>query len=330
MVKTTLFLSLATVLGLWLPVYGEETGSILLTQTISLPDIPGGFNHMSADGERRRLFVTVTTKGTLEIIDLHSGKPWRSLAGERPAAALFAPEFNQLYVTRGQKLCIYDGNSFDLLTSIDLQCGLDELQYDPKGKRLFVGCMTSNNIAIAIIGVPDGKLKGVIKLPAKPQGFVVEQHGNRIFANLPSLKLIAVLDREKQTLLATWPLDGASGNYPIALDEENHRLFVGCRQPAQLVIFDTVTGKSVTSVASCGDTDDLSWDAAHKRIYIACGEGFVNVISQVDADHYQLRERISTRAGARNSCFSPDVNEFYLAVPQREGRDGEIRIYQPK
>ncbi len=180
------------------------------------------------------------------------------------------------------------------------------------------------------MGIPDGKSKGVISLPAKPQGFVVEQHGNRIFANLPSLKQIAVLDREKQTLLATWSLNGASGNYPIALDEEKHRLIVGCRQPAQLVVFNTDTGKSVTSVASCGDTDDLTWDAAHKSIYIACGDGSIDVISQEDADHCRLRERIPARVGARNSCFSPDLNEFYLAVPQRDGKDGEIRIYQPK
>ncbi len=123
----SLLLSVATVLGFWLPAYSQETGSLMLTQTIPLPDIPGGFNHMSADGKRRRLFVTATTKGTLEIIDLRSGKPWRNLAGERPAAVLFAPEFDQLYVTRGQKLCIYDGSSFDLLTSVDLQSGLDEL-----------------------------------------------------------------------------------------------------------------------------------------------------------------------------------------------------------
>src|SRR6266404_1466949 len=206
--KITVLLSYVAVLGFCLTVRGQETGSLLLIQTIPLSDIPGGFNHMSVDGERQRLFVTATTKNTLEIIDLRSGKPWRSLAGERPAAALFAPEFNQLYVTRGQKLCIYDGTSFDLLTNVDLQSGLDELQYDPRAKQLFVGCMTSNQTAIAIIGIPDGKPKGVIKLPATPQGFVVEQHGNRIFANLPSLKQIAVLDREKQTVLATWPLKG--------------------------------------------------------------------------------------------------------------------------
>ena len=283
---------------------------------------------MSAVAEHHQLFAPATTKKALEIIDLNSGKPVRSLTGERPAAALFAPEFNQLYVTRGQKVFIYNGNTFDLVTSVDLQCGLDELAYDPEAKELYVGCMEQDKTAIAIISIPDGKPKGVIKLPSKPQGFVVEQGGSRIFANLPLLKQIAVLDRKKQTLLEPWILADITGNYPIVLDNSNHRLFVGCRNPAQLAVFDTTTGKLVTSVAIGGDTDDISYDANSRHIYVACGEGYIDVIEQRDADHYQLSQQIATPAGSRNSCFDPKANEFYLAVPQSGQQKAEIRIYR--
>src|SRR6516225_5655070 len=160
--KTPSILALAAVCSL-LPAIGQDKSALALTKTIPLPDIPGGFNHMSVDAERQRLFLTATTKKTVEIIDLKSGKPWRSLTGDGPAAALFAPEFNQLYVTRGHNVCIYDGTSFDLVATVPLDSSLDELQYDPNAKRLYVGCMTSN--AIAIIGIPDGKPKGEIKLP---------------------------------------------------------------------------------------------------------------------------------------------------------------------
>ncbi len=174
--------SLAGAFCFLLSAQAQEKGALTLTKTILLPDVTGGFNHMSADSEHHRLFATATTKKTVEIIDLNSGKPWRSLTGEGPAAALFAPEFNQLYVTRGHRVVIYDGSSFDLLMKIDLQSSLDELGCDPNAKQLYVGCMTSNRTAIAVIGIPGGALKGEIKLPAKPQGFVVEQKGNRIFA----------------------------------------------------------------------------------------------------------------------------------------------------
>lgn len=327
--KAVSLLSLTITLCFLFPAHGQDKGSLTLAKTIPLPDVTGGFNHMSVDADHQRLFVTATTRKTLEIIDVKSGKPWRSLTGEGPAAALFAPEFNQLYVTRGHSVCIYDGSTFDLLTNIDLQSSLDELQYDPKAKRLYVGCMTSNKTAIAVIGLPEGTRKGEIKLPAKPQGFAVEEKGNRIFANMPGLNRIAVLDREKQTLLAAWLLADVQGNYPMALDEVGHRLFVGCRRPAQLVVLDTTTGKPVTSIVTCGDTDDLSYDANSKRIYIACGEGLIDVVEQRDADHYQLREQIPVPSGSRNSVFSAKSNRFYLAVPQRGNQGAEIRVFQP-
>ena len=113
----------------------------------------------------------------------------------------------------------------------------------------------------------------------------------------------------------------------MAVDESNRRLFVGCRKPARLVVFDTSTGRPVADLAISGDTDDLFYDAERKRLYISCGEGFVDVIEQRAADIYALRERLSTRAGARTSFFSPDRNEFYLAVPQRGNSPAEIRVF---
>jgi DNA-binding beta-propeller fold protein YncE len=309
---------------------GQEKNPVELSKTIRLPEVQGGFNHMSVDAGHQRLFVTATTKKALEIIDLQSGKPWRSLLGDSPAAALFAPKFNQLYVTRGHSVCIYDGSTFELVASVPLDSSLDELQYDPNGKRLYVGCMTSNKTAIAVIGIPDGKPKGRMNLPAKPQGFIVEQKGSRIFANTPGLQQIALLDREKQTVLSPWSLKDAAANYPIALDEANHRLFVGCRRPAQLVVLDTATGRQVASVLISADTDDLSFDPLHKRILAACGNGFLDIIQQRDADTYHAFPPIPTREGARNSCFSADRSEFYLAVPARGGQPAEIRVYQSR
>ena len=136
-----------------------------------------------------------------------------------------------------------------------------------------------------------------------------------------------MIDREQRETIAKWHVEKLDANFPMALDEPNHRLFIGCRKPARLVVFDTSTGKLVAELAISGDTDDLFYDAKLKRLYISCGEGFVDVIAQQDADHYKLLEKIPTRAGARTSFFSADLNEFYLAVPQRGNSAAEMRIF---
>jgi hypothetical protein len=148
------------------------------------------------------------------------------------------------------------------------------------------------------------------------------------FVNVPDAKQVAVIDREKKSIVATWPMEKFQANFPMALDGTNHRLFIGCRRPARLVVLDTLTGQPVADLTIAGDIDDLFYDANRKRLYLSCGEGFIDVIDQRSADTYQLRERIPTRAGARTAFFSKDLNEFYLAVPQRGNQSAELRVFQ--
>jgi hypothetical protein len=146
--------------------------------------------------------------------------------------------------------------------------------------------------------------------------------------NVPGAKEIAVIDREKESVIQHWPLKDFNANFPMALNEEQKRLFVGCRSPAQFVVFDIDTGKTVSNLPTCGDADDLYYDAAPKRIYISCGEGFLDVIQQNGQNAYRPLERIKTRAGARTSFFSPQRRELFLGVPARGNYPAEIRVFK--
>ncbi len=325
--KKKVFLSLGVFLGLLVPAQGQDVGYLSLNQTIPLTHVQGGFNHMSVDPGRKLLFATAPANKSLEIIDLNVGKPLRGLDGETPAAVRFAPEFNQLYATRGESVYIYDSKSFDVVAKVDLQCRLDELQYDSTSKQLFVGCMTDGKTAIKVVSIPDGKPLGEIKLPARPQGFVLEMKGKRIFANMASLNKVAVIDREKQTLTTTWPVKEAGGNYPIALDEFRNRLFVGCRGPARVVVFDTTTGNALASIPISGDADDMFYDSVLQLVYVSCGEGFLDIVTQGNGDAYRFNSRLETASGARNSAFSSELSSVFVAVPRRGKEPAEIRVF---
>ena len=113
----------------------------------------------------------------------------------------------------------------------------------------------------------------------------------------------------------------------MALDEARHRLLIVTRQPARLIAIDTRSGKTVASVPTVGDADDLFLDGAHKRVYVSGGEGYLDVFEQLDPDHYQRMVRIPTASGARTSLFVPELGRLYLAVPHRAGQRAEIRVF---
>lgn len=322
-----LLLLVAIPSSLW-SVHGQETKVLLLTRTITLPAVRGGFNHMSVDTENRRLFAPAPTNKTLEVVDLRSGEPVRSLKGERPTAALYAPEFDQLYLSSGQNIYIYNAKTFETISRIDLHTRLDQLRYDARARELYVGCMSQRKTGIAVIVIPEGKLLRKIALPSSPQGIAVDTSGRRIFVNLPDLNSVAVLDPKEHKPIATWTLAGAGDNTPMALDEKDHRLFIACREPPVMLVLDTQSGRIIARVPCVADADDMWYDMAHKRIYVTGGGGFISVVEQQDVSRYRLLESATTARGAATSIFSAGLAALCVGVPGSKNEPAEIRVYK--
>jgi hypothetical protein len=113
----------------------------------------------------------------------------------------------------------------------------------------------------------------------------------------------------------------------MALDEANHRLFVGCRLPPKLVVLNTDSGDVVTKIDISGDTDDVFYDSKRHRIYAICGAGKIDVIEQTDPNTYKASAKINTADGARTGLFVPQRDVLFVAVPHRGSQQAEIRCY---
>ena len=127
---------------------------------------------------------------------------------------------------------------------------------------------------------------------------------------------VIAIDTQDDKIIGRFSVAPAGINAAAAIDEPNHRLFVGCRKSPALVVMNSDNGKILASVPIPGDVDDVSFDAQRGRIYASCGGGAIAVIRQLDADRYESLATIPTVAGARTSTFSPDTGHLYLAVPR--------------
>ena len=306
---------------------------LLLVQEIPLPNVGGRIDHFTFDAKRKRVIGAALGNNTVEVVDTFAGRDVHSIAGAAaPQGVVYVSELNRLFVANGTdgKLRVYDGDTFKLINTLDIGEDADNVRYDPTEKRVYVAYGGDEEGGIAVIDAASGKrLDDVAKLDAHPESFQIAASRPVIYANIATKAKVVVIDRNTHKV-TDWSLRTGKANYPMALDEADHRLFVVTRKPAQLVVLDSDSGAMVASVLCVNDSDDLYYDTARKRIYAPGGEGFISVVQQIDADHYQSLAKVPTTIGARTGLWYEKRDRFYLAVPASSKQGAALWVYAPE
>jgi len=299
-----------------------------------LPGYSGDFDHFGVDLKGNRLFLAAEDHGTLEVFDLHSGAHQRTVNGfQNPHSILYISDLNRLLVTdSGPGMTkVLDATTFKVQGSIKLVPGADSIGYDAPRNRLYVVTggkdVDMKSSVLAEIDPRTGIHHGDVSFDANHvEAMAVEQQGGRLYINVTDQNYMAVVDKDKHAIIARWPVKEAQQNAPVAFDEENHRLFVVTRKPGMLVVLNAMTGESITSFKAPEHCDEVVFDAANHRIYVAGGEGYVGVYQQVDADHYLQLPSVPSAKGAKTAVLVPSMNRLYLAVSPGEGNSSGAGI----
>jgi DNA-binding beta-propeller fold protein YncE len=324
----------------FLPPSSTPSSGLILIQTIAIPNVDGRIDHMAIDIRGQRLFVAELGNNSLDVIDLKAAKRIYSISNNErllnePQSVVFIPELNRIFVSNGQDgtVDVFDAKSFRFIKKIKLPSDdADNMRYDPNSKLVYVGYGEGS---LGIINTTNYNIIGDIMLSGHPESFQIEQEkggvsgqNQRIFINVPQSNSVEVIDSQNQTISKTWRIINAQNNFPMTLDETNHRLFVSTRDPSKLIAFDTDSGKVISVLDIGKDSDDIFYDATKKRIYVSCGERTVNIFQQQDANHYHAIANFGTAPGARTSLFVPELHLFYVAVPHIGNQESKMLVYQ--
>jgi DNA-binding beta-propeller fold protein YncE len=298
-----------------------DVPSLDVVKTIKLTGPAGKrLEHMALDAKRDRLFVANAANNSLDLIDLKQGKVLKSVPGQEGIqGVVYLAEGDRVFATLASGLCnIFEGDSLKLLKSHKV-AGADNPYHDAKNGIVYV---TAADKKLSMIDAKTLNVKGEVNLPSAPASLVVEKGRPRMYVNAHVPRQVHVLDTTKHEVLKKYQLDEA-GNYPLALDEPNKRLFVGCRMEPRLVVLDTESGKQLASVPIPHDVDDIFFDAKRKQVYLSCGEGFLMILRETQTNRFEVREKLPTVKMARNCLFDAEGSRLFLSLP-----GPEVRVYQ--
>ena len=315
-----------------------EQTSAPLKQLDTIPlsaAVKGPFDHFGVDPAHNRLFATAEDYHAVLILDLVSGRPIAEIRGiARPHAVLYRDDLNRIYVTDGGDgaLKIFDGKTHQPAGSVPLEKDADSIGYDPANQRLYVvngGKDAGQEYSfLSVIDTSEGKKIADIRIEGETlEAMALDTFRPRLYLNNRARNQVAVIDRWKNTVVASWPVKMGSDNVAMAVDESHQRLFVGCRS-GQVVVFDTNTGQELQAIPIAKGVDDITYDAASKRLY-AIGGGVIDVIEEIDADRFRSRGSVAAGPLAKTGRLVPQINRYFAAVPQAGEGLASIQVFQP-
>jgi DNA-binding beta-propeller fold protein YncE len=299
----------------------QEKKLLKLVVTTPLPNMSGDFDHLAVDLQGKRVFLTAEDHKTVEVFDL-DGKRIHSITGfGQPHAVLFLPDQNKLIVTDGDDFGMVElvsGEDYKILSTIKLPPGVDGAVFNPVDQYYYVESgsdeETVKTHVLNIIDTKTFKLVGDITLPGShSEAMAIDQAGKKLYVNLTGTDEVGVVDLDTKKVIARWPVPEAQTANALVLDEPNHRVFIATRKPPKFIVFNTDTGKAVSSLPCAPLHDDMWFDSARKRIYVTGSEA-TSVFVQNDADDYKHVEDVPTGFRAKTSILVPELNRLYIAV----------------
>lgn len=334
--KRLLLVSSCLIALTFITAHAQSPAPLRLVTKLEMPaSVQGKFDHLGIDQKGGRLFVAAESAHQVLVFDLKSGKYLRSIEGSEIPHAIFVREDrNRIYVTDGGAgaLKVYDGGTYALLKTIPLKLDADSIGYDPATHLLYIdnggGDVHENFSMLSVVDTTRDVKVADMKIDGDTlEAMALEKSTDRMYVNNPAKNQVDELDRKKRSIVTNWPVTKGKRNVAMALNEAGHRLFVASRS-GDISVFDTRTGKELTSMPIGKGVDDLAFDPESKRIYAPCGgDGLIYVYQQGENDEYRLVGKVPSGSGGKNALLDTTLDRYFVIVPPKGTTAGAVYAY---
>ncbi len=286
----------------------------LLAAAVALPGGPPvGMDYLAYDAKTDRVWVPAGNTGNVDVVDAATGKvttlrgfptapprrPDRPRMG--PSSAAVADGVVWIGDRADRRLSAYDARTLARKAAVQLPAMPDGLQFVRRTREVWVTTPGDHTLTIVGVGEKKPRVVATMKVPGSPEGYAVDEARGIFYTNLEDADKTLAIDVATRKVTATWPATcGAEGPRGLAIDEAHRWLFVACTNGARVLDL-AHDGKVIGRVDTGAGVDNLAYDAARRRLFVAAARAGDMVVADVaDDGALTLRATVATAPGARN------------------------------
>ena len=277
----------------------------------------GAFDYLSVDAAAHRLFVSHGTK--IVVVDTRQDKVVGEIGDVTGVHGLtLGKDLERGFSANGGEntVGIVDLSTLKTLQKVKAGKDPDTIAYDPVHHNVYV--FGKGDGSATVFDARSGEIVGTFPLGGIPQATVVDAQRGKVYVNLQDKNAIDVIDTATHQLKETWSILPGENQSGLAIDLENQRLFVGCRNKL-MVMVDATNGKVLAQVPIGPGVDASAFDPGTKLAFSSTGGDATVTIAHEDSPGTLTKvQTLTTKPGARTMAVDPSTHKIYLAVPDFE------------
>ena len=277
----------------------------------------GAFDYISVDPVAHRLFVSHGTK--IVVVDTEHDKIEGEISDVTGVHGLtLGRDLGRGFSANGGEntVGIVDLATLKTLQKVKTGKDPDTVAYDPVHHNVYAFCKGDGSATV--FDAKSGDIVAKFPLGGIPQATVVDARRGRVYVNLQDKNAIAVIDTATYQIADTWSIEPGENQSGLAIDLENQRLFVGCRNRL-MVMIDATNGKVLTEVPIGPGVDASAYDPGTKLAFSSTGGDATVTIAHEDSPMTVTKvQTLTTKPGARTMAVDPRTHRIYLAIPDFE------------
>src|SRR6266704_874789 len=255
------------------------------------------------------------------VIDVRTSKLVTAIPGVPGITGLeYVPGLRKIYTSDWgeEKIGVVDLRTMSVVKRLATAAKPNGSTYAAPFHKMYVSDTLGK--AVAIVDVEKDEIVKTLEFKSETGMPQYDSVSRKVYVNLRNANEVAEIEPATDAVLGSYPVEGCRYNHGMAVDSEHDRAVLQCGGTKTLTVFALDTHKALAHIPLPAGADVVKFDPGLGRIYAACSSGFIAVIQERDADHYQKLEDFSVQKMVHSLAVDTATHRVYAPEQQENGQ----------
>ena len=276
-----------------------------------------GFDYMTADPARRRVYAAHTASHTLLIVNADTGAVLGQVEVGPMHGVAVNPATGHVYTGDGEALTVseVDPVAKTVVSTAKVDGKVDAIAFDPTLHRVYA--VEDDASRIFVVDTNSMKQVATIQIPGhKPDYLFIDPENHDVYQNIASDSEVAVINAEQLKVTRTIPTPAIKKNHPLTYDPSYHILMVGGKNGTVQAF--TRAGKLTGTASIQPEVDQCSYDATTHMLACA-GSGKVVVLKLSQQGTLSVVSSLDVNEDVHTLAFDDKTGHIWIVWSEDKG-----------